>query len=164
MGINDEPMENDAMKTLKATLALGLGLMLVTGANPVGAGSHEKAETKPSATVEIKETQFGFILNGDIGHGTLNYNGDKKLFHMHGAKLGGMGITGQDIVGEVYNLERVEDFDGLYFKAEAGMTIVAGDKTGTWLKNDDGTVMHLKAVSGKGLALSIGVEGVNISF
>lgn len=152
------------MRTAKLLSTLALGLVLAAVANPAFTGSHEKAAAKPSGTVEIKETQFGFILNGDIGHGTLNYNGEKKLFHMHGAKLGGMGITGQDIVGEVYNLERVEDFDGLYFKAEAGMTLIEGDKSGTWLKNDDGTVMHLKSVGGKGLALSVGVEGVNVSF
>ena len=153
-------MKYTSISSAVATIA-ATSLFLATTAFPALAAEGDKVV--PSATVDIKETQFGFILNGDVGHGTLHFNGENKLFHMHGAKLGGVGITGMDIVGEVYYLERIEDFDGLYFKADLGMTIINADKVGMWLKNDDGTVLHLRSTDAKGLALSIGIEGVNIS-
>jgi hypothetical protein len=76
-------------------------------------------------------------------------------------KLGGVGVHKMKMTGNVYELNRVEDFDGLYFAAEAGATFAKGG-SGVWLKNDDGVVMHLKSKN-EGLALAIGVEGFNIT-
>jgi hypothetical protein len=66
-------------------------------------------------------------------------------------------------VMEAAKLERraEEDFDGVYFKAEAGITAAVG-REGSWVKNDKGVALHLTSKS-KGLALSIGVEGLKIS-
>jgi hypothetical protein len=80
---------------------------------------------------------------------------------MGGAKIGGVGITVAEVSGDVYQLEKVEDFYGTYFKAEAGITGVVG-REGSWVKNGKGVSLHLKSES-KGLALSIGVEGLKIS-
>jgi hypothetical protein len=119
-------------------------------------------DVQPSGTLEIKDTQFGFIVSGDVGHGTLNYDGKKILFHVHGGKIGGMGIAGMTLVGDVYRLNRLEDFAGLYGEVEAGLTVVKG-KGGLWLKNDKGVQLNLRVKESRGLQLSIGVEGLNIS-
>ena len=102
------------------------------------------------------------MLTGDWGHGTLKYKGKSHMFHMGGAKLGGIGVSKMEVNGSVYYLKKREDFEGVYFKADAGLTIAAG-KVGSWLKNDKGVVIHLGADS-KGLALQIGVEGLKVSF
>jgi outer membrane immunogenic protein len=116
---------------------------------------------KPSATLTTKETEVGLIIGGDWGKGTLSFDGSEYAFKMQGAKIGGVGITVAEISGDVHQLENVEDFYGTYFKAEAGITGVVG-REGSWVKNDKGVSLHLKSES-KGLALSIGVEGLKIS-
>jgi hypothetical protein len=125
-------------------------------------GSVAVAEAvQPSGTLTMKETEVGLILGGDWGKGTLSFAGGEHAFKMGGAKIGGVGITVAEVSGEVYQLENVGDFYGTYFKAEAGITGVVG-REGSWVKNGKGVSLHLKSDS-KGLALSIGVEGLKIS-
>lgn len=119
-------------------------------------------DEKPSATVSINEKQVGFLLTGDWGHGTLMYQGEPHMFHMGGAKIGGIGVSSMKVDGSVYHLNKLEDFEGMYFKADAGLTLAKG-KVGSWLKNDKGVVIHLGANS-DGVALQIGVEGLKVSF
>jgi hypothetical protein len=116
----------------------------------------------PSGTVNISEKQVGFLLTGDWGHGTLTFDGEKHMFHMGGAKIGGIGISSMKVDGSVYHLKNLKDFEGVYFKADAGLTLAKG-KVGSWLKNDKGVVIHLGANS-EGIALQIGLEGLKISF
>lgn len=119
-------------------------------------------DVAPSATLSLTETQVGFLLTGDWGHGTLDYQGEKHMFHMGGAKIGGIGVSKMTVTGTVFYMENLESFEGTYFKADAGLTIALG-KAGSWMKNDKGVVIHLAADS-KGLALQMGVEGLKISF
>jgi hypothetical protein len=147
-------MTSTTLTSRLTTCAATIALMIVSSASI--AGSHEG----PSATVTIKETEVGLLLGGDWGHGTITYNGVNSMFHLGGVKLGGIGVTVSEVSGDVYGLTKIEDFPGIYFKAEAGATAVEGG-VGTWVKNDKGVSIHLKAKS-KGLALSIGVEGLSI--
>jgi hypothetical protein len=138
----------------KITTCIATAALMLTG------GLSIAADEEPSGTVTIKETEVGFIIGGDWGHGTLNYEGASHMFHLGGLKLGGLGVNVSDVTGDVYGLTDIKDFPGIYFKAEAGATAVEGG-VGTWVKNDKGVSLHLKAKS-KGLALSIGVEGLSI--
>ena len=117
-------------------------------------------DVKPSATLEIDEHELGFILTGDWGSGTLNYGGEQHKFKMGGAKIGGVGATNLKVDGDVYYLNDLQDFAGVYFKAEAGITVIEG-KQGAWLKNGKGVTLHLKSGS-EGVALEIGLEGLEI--
>ena len=126
------------------------------------AGVSMSKDDPPSGTIEITETQVGFLLTADWGHGTLTFDGEKKMFHMGGAKIGGIGVSSMTVDGSVYYLNKLEDFEGTYFKADAGLTLAVG-KAGSWMKNGKGVVIHLGANS-KGLALQMGLEGLTISF
>jgi hypothetical protein len=147
------------MKSYRSIRNFGIVLstiaLLLVGSVAVAEGD------KPSATLTMKETEVGLILGGDWGKGTLSFAGGEHAFKMGGAKIGGVGITVAEVSGDVYQLEKVEDFYGTYFKAEAGITGVVG-REGSWVKNGKGVSLHLKSES-KGLALSIGVEGLKIS-
>ena len=90
------------------------------------AGGLVRAEEQPSATVTIEELQVMLILGGDHGHGTLDFQGSAHKFKANGLKLGGIGVHKMKMTGNVYELNRVEDFDGLYFAAEAGATFAKG--------------------------------------
>lgn len=136
---------------------------LISGALSLNAGAAYSAEQEqPSGTVDIDEVQVMLILGGDHGHGTLHYKGKDYRFKASGLKVGGVGVHKMDMTGEVYHLDDVDHFDGLYVAAEAGADIGKG-ASGIWLKNDDGTVMHLHS-KGEGIALAIGVEGFDVSF
>ncbi len=119
------------------------------------------AETKPSGTVHIEETQFMFILGGDSGHGTLDFKGKIHGFTTAGITAGGVGYQNISAAGKVYHLNKVSDFPGTYVAARAGLT-VAGGEGGEWLQNEKGVYIHLKT-SQQGLALGFGVEGLTIT-
>ena len=122
------------------------------------------ADQAPSGTVVIAETQVMLLVGGDAGGGTLvlHSNGDVRKFKIKGIRLGGIGVQKIHMTGEVYNLTRTEDFEGKYFSAEAGAAFVKGGG-GLWLKNARGVVLHLKS-SAEGLALALGVEGLDVKF
>ena len=126
-------------------------------------GAMNAADVKPSATVTMTETQVGFLLSGEWGHGTLQYKGEPHMFHMTGGKVGGIGYQKTEIKGTVFYLDKVDDFEGVYFKADAGVTLVEGIAGGSWLKNADGVVMHLSD-DAEGIALGIGAGGLKINF
>jgi hypothetical protein len=46
-------------------------------------------EQKPSGTVVIDDTQIMWIVGGDIGGGTLHFQGKSYKFKTDGLKLGG---------------------------------------------------------------------------
>lgn len=115
-----------------------------------------------SAQVKINETQVMLILGGSDGTGLLEMkDGGVHAFKIGGIKLGGMGIDKIHLTGNVYNLKKVEDFAGVYFEADAAITVVKG-AGGTWMKNDKGVSIHLSG-STDGLSLGLGVEGVKIT-
>jgi hypothetical protein len=119
--------------------------------------SHDK---KASGTLTIDETQVMLIVGGTYGDGTLNFQDAAHKFKIKGLKLGGIGIHKVMLTGDVYHLNDIKDFSGVYFAAEAGITVVKG-VGGFWLKNSKGVTLHLTSET-EGLALAIGVEGLNI--
>lgn len=116
-----------------------------------------------SGTLVIDETQVMALVGGDLGGGTLLFGDKSYSFKTGGLKLGGVGIHKIHLVGNVYELNNVADFAGVYFAAQAGVTLGNAGKQGLWLKNDKGVTLHLKSSDEKGIALSLGVEGFKIT-
>ncbi len=103
------------------------------------------------------------MLSGNVGGGKLHYKGRTYPFSIGGLGVGGIGISTIDATGEVYDLKRLTDFDGAYGQARTG--IVLGDKSAgsLWLENTEGVYIRLTAKR-KGIALSLGVDGIYIKF
>jgi hypothetical protein len=130
---------------------------LLVAAAPVAAQS-------PSGTVEISQVQVAFLVSGNIGGGTLTFEGKRHDFEIGGLGIGGIGASRIEARGEVYNLERLSDFEGPYGLARAGA--VGGDRQvdgGLWLINDKGVEMRLSSRR-EGYALSLGGDVVYVSF
>ena len=138
-------------------LLIGVAACSTTGSKDTAVSHDEMA----SGTVTIDETQVMFIVGGDLGKGTLNFQGKSHDFKTGGLKLGGIGVHKVHLTGDVYKLNKVADFAGTYFVAEAGITVVKG-VGGFWFKNSKGVTLHLKA-SAEGVALAVGVEGLKIT-
>jgi hypothetical protein len=119
-------------------------------------------EKTPSATIVIDETQIMWIVGGDIGGGTLHFQGKSYKFKTDGLKLGGFGVNKVKLTGDVYNLKNVTDFAGVYGVAEAGVTLGNASKGDFVMRNDKGVILHLKSAA-QGIALDLGVEGLKIT-
>ena len=66
--------------------------------------------------------------------------------------------------GNVFHLEDLSEFEGIYFQAKAAMTIGKAGKTGIFLVNRRGVTIHLRSEEEKGFDLSLGRGGIKIKF
>jgi len=132
------------------------------GLSPVSLAALAQERVK-SGTVEIEQVQIAFIGSGNVGGGTLNFQGKTYRFTVGGLGVGGFGVSKMQATGEVYNLKELRQFPGGYGQARYG--IAAGDKSAgeMWLQNPNGVLISLRAKR-TGLALSLGADAVYIDF
>ena len=107
--------------------------------------------------------QVAFIGSGNVGGGTLHFQGKSYRFTVGGLGVGGFGVSKMQAYGDVYNLRELRQFPGAYGQARYGMA--AGDQGGgeMWLENPNGVSISLKTRR-TGLALSLGADAVYIDF
>ncbi len=115
----------------------------------------------PSATITIDERQFGFLVGGSVGGGSLQFGDTLYPFKIGGVSFGDIGASHVRGFGRVFNLTRVDDFAGTYTRVAASATIVNGSGL-LRLRNKRGVVIELDTTS-KGLQLSAGAGGVKIT-
>ena len=125
-------------------------------------GNAIAGDKAPSGTLVIDETQFMVLIGGDMGGGTLMFQGNSYSFKTEGLKIGGVGIHKVHLAGKVYDLKNVADFAGTYVAAEVGITLTEWGKGAVWLENSKGVKLAIKTSSDSGLALDSGVEGFKI--
>lgn len=118
---------------------------------------------KPVGTVSITERQFGLILGGSSGSGTLTFNGKKYPFRLTGMSAGlNVGVSKMSAIGEVYALKKVSQFPGTYTQLRASVA-VGGGVGGSRLQNENGVIMVLRSRT-KGLDLNLGnVTGLTVT-
>jgi hypothetical protein len=119
-----------------------------------------RADNVPSGTIEIDETQFGLIIGGSEGKGTLNYQGAEYFFKTSGIKVGGVGVAKISAAGEVYNLFDLSQFPGTYVAGDYGIAL-GGGAGGVVLKNENGVLLKLHSTM-EGVDLNVGVSGITI--
>ncbi len=146
------------MLTKGILLSLTIAVLLSLAAFSVGAKS---TAATPNAKVTIKVTQAVVGLGVTWGDGTLRFKGKDYKFKVKGLSLIGLGFTSINAKGEVYNLQKLDDFPGTYYGVEAGATMIKGS-SGMVLKNSSGVVLNLKSEQ-TGAALKLGNEGLSIS-
>lgn len=135
------------------------GVLIATG---LAAGALAADLTK-SGSVHIEQYQVAFIGSGNLGGGTLSYQGKTYKFTIGGLGIGGFGVSKITATGDVYNMKDLSDFEGAYGQARTGFA--AADMGGgtLWLENQAGVYMKL-ATQREGLALSLGGDAVYIDF
>ena len=72
-----------------------------------------------------------------------------------------VGISKAEAEGKVYNLKKLEDFEGLTLAASAEGTIALGAGE-TAMKNKKGVVIYVSPLT-KGVNFKVAVEGVNFT-
>jgi hypothetical protein len=124
-------------------------------------GSAFAAEKKPDATLKLTEGQVGLGIGWSWGKGVLTFKGKEYPFKVSGLSVGDVGITKAEATGQVYNLKKLEDFNGNFVSAAAEATVGLGAGA-TAMKNDKGVVIHLFPKT-KGVNLKLAGEGVNFT-
>ena len=115
----------------------------------------------PSGTLEFEATAVKLLAGGTWGKGVLNYQGKAYPLKVKAATLGGIGYQKIEGEGEVYFLDKLEDFTGKYGSAAAGASAGKGKGVATLQKGN--VVLQLRAKS-KGVALAASLGGISIEF
>ena len=136
------------------------GLLATTGlATGIGRSA---AQGPVTGTVEISQVQVAFMLSGNLGSGTLSFQGRSWRFSIGGLGAGGIGVSRVEAYGDVYGLSRIENFPGVYVSARYGAAVGQQGGGELFLQNRHNVAMRLRARRA-GLALSLGADGIQIS-
>src|SRR5271170_5268502 len=115
-----------------------------------------------TGSVVINIFSAGFIIGVSGGGGTLTFEGNPYPLSVGGVSAGAtIGVSGTDLVGEVYNLQNVRDIEGTYSAVSAGLSI-AGGAEDAQLSNGRGVLLRLRGRQ-VGFMFSIDLSGLQIS-
>jgi hypothetical protein len=95
------------------------------------------------------------------GDGTLHFRGKAYPFTVRGLSVADVGIDRIDGAGDVYNLQRVEDFSGNYVAASADATVGGGGGL-AMLENQKGVRIYVRSTT-QGLKLNLSADGVAVA-
>jgi hypothetical protein len=115
----------------------------------------------PDATLTMSEGQVAFGIGFSWGKGVLTFQGKEYPFKVKGLSVVDIGITKATSSGKVYNLKKLEDFNGNYTAASAEGTLASGAGALT-MKNQNGVVIDLVSTTA-GVNLKLSVEGVSLT-
>src|SRR5512144_2260011 len=96
----------------------------------------EKEKT-PDATLKLSEGQVAAGIGWSWGKGVLTLKGKDYPFKVGRLSVLDVGITNAKGEGKIYNLKKLEDFNGTYVSAAANATLGVGVGA-TEMKNDKG--------------------------
>jgi len=122
---------------------------------PVAASA---ASGEPDATISLSGGTVAVGVGYTWAKGTLNYQGKSIPVTLKGLSVPAVGAGKIDASGDVYNLAKLEDFDGNYTAVSAGVA-VAGGGGASAMKNQNGVVVKLHSTT-QGLNFDLSVDGV----
>jgi hypothetical protein len=132
----------------------GLLVVLVMVASTIAA--------PPDAKITLHATSVAVGVGAQWGNGTLTLpNGKQYQFTVQGLEVGGIGVSEIRAEGEVYNLDRLADFNGVYAAAEANVAVGSGPGART-MRNERGVVINLASLQ-QGVKLTLAGEGIRIA-
>lgn len=146
---------NTNMNNVKKIAALLLILSVTAGVAVAAAND----EGKPDATLRLSGGSVAAGIGFSWGKGTLTFKGKDYPVKVNGLSLGKVGISSASASGEVYNLKKLEDFNGHYNAGTAGMT-VAGGRHAVAMKNQNGVKVVISATT-RGVDVTLGGSGVD---
>ena len=114
----------------------------------------------PDATLDVSAGSVAVGIGVLWGHGNLTYTGAKHLFRISGVSVVDIGAAHLDAKGDVYNLSKLEDFNGIYTSVATGVTIAGGGSAAV-LRNEHGVVIRLVSRN-SGLRLNLSAEKISL--
>lgn len=148
------------MKRTLMGLAIVGALLLLAPIGSAIAQDKPAAKAKPDATVKMTGKAVSAGVGYSWGSGVLTYQGKDYPFSVSGLTALNVGVASATLAGEVFNLKKIDDFNGNYTSAGAGATVAGGGGAMT-MKNQNGVVMNVAGTT-KGLSFKLGVDGMKI--
>jgi hypothetical protein len=124
-------------------------------------GSAVAQNKKPDATLKLTQGNVAVGVGYSWGKGTLSYQGKTYPVKVQGLSVGEVGVNRAEAAASVYNLSKLEAFNGNYTAAAAGGTVGGGVGV-TTMKNQNGVVIEMKSMT-QGASLKLATEGVHLS-
>jgi hypothetical protein len=121
----------------------------------------KKADKKVDATLTMSEGQVALGIGYSWGKGVLTYEGKEYPFKVSGLSVVDVGISKATSSGKVYNLKKLEDFNGNYTAGSAEGTLAGGAGV-LKMKNQNGVEIELVSTT-QGVNLKLALEGVKIT-
>src|SRR5262245_54676674 len=139
---------------------LALGLMVAATLSLPLSTALAKAKA-PDATLQLSEGSVAAGLGFSWGGGTLTFRGKRYPVSVDGLSVGSVGISRATASGSVFNLKKLEDFNGTYTAVGAGATVAGGGSVAT-MRNQNGVRVTLRSTS-RGIKFTLGASGVSMN-
>ena len=136
-------------------------LAAIIAATSTYAEAQTPAAPPAAARVSISQVQLALVGSAAVGGGTLRFKGRNYPFTINGLGVGGLGVSKLEATGEVYQLTRISDLDGVYGQVRVGWALANQGNGRLWLENDKGVVLRLRTKR-QGLMLAVGADAVRI--
>lgn len=143
------------------TPALAATFALATASLPAVAAQDPGVSGSPVGTVTISAKAADVGIGFTWGDGVLKYAGHTYHFTVKGGDIAAVGyskITGH---GRVYNLKKLQDFNGTYAAATGEATAGSG-LGGQILKNGNGVEIRVDDIT-KGARLAGAAQGIQLT-
>jgi hypothetical protein len=140
-----------------------IGRVVLAAAVLIGGLALAADAKQPVGKVSIEEKQFGLIIGGSKGSGTLTFQGKEHPFKLKGLSLGAnVGVSKMSAAGEVYDMTSISQFPGTYTKLDASVAL-GGGVGGLRLKNENGVIMVLHSRT-QGVDVNLGsMSGMTVT-
>lgn len=119
------------------------------------------SQDKPDATIRFSQGQVAVGIGYSWGDGVLTYQVKEYPFKIKGLSVVDVGVSKVDANGEVFNLKKLEDFNGTYTTVSAEATLAGGAGVIT-MKNQNGVTIKVFALT-KGVNFKLALEGVKLT-
>lgn len=123
-------------------------------------GAQSIASEQPDATLSVDAKSVAVGVGVTWGNGVLKYQGEEYPVEVNGMSLVDVGAASLSIDGDVYEMKSLEDFEGNYVAATAGVAL-AGGAEGTAMKNQNGVVIKITSTL-EGIKVKFAPEGIKV--
>jgi len=136
-----------------------MGLVTLAALGLTLAVAHAK-DTTPSATIRLRGGSVAAGVGVDWGRGTLTYDGHDYPISVQGLSVGDVGVRSIEASGKVFDLKRLDDFDGNYTTVDAGATAAGGAGVAV-MTNQNGVTVEVVSTT-QGVQIGLGGAGVEM--
>src|SRR5260221_3840384 len=112
-------------------------------------------------SIELSGGSVAVGIGYSWGSGKLVFQGKQYTLKVEGLPIADVGVSDYTATGSVYNLKKLEDFEGTYAAVTAGAT-VAGGVSGAVMRNQNGVLIQLSATR-QGLQFTLAPAGIKIT-
>ena len=158
---------SNILKSCLTFLTILSALTLFMGAAKAETQTCPERELVKSGTFVVTVRSVGVIIGVRWGRGKIRLNnGDIRKFTLSGGKLLDLGVSEKTVSGNLYNLDNINDFPGIYLGIGGGLAVATKGLGRLSVTNGKCVVMNGGTDEAQGLAVTnpIGPGGVKIEW